>query len=251
MRGPTLAVLLALLAPGPRLFAQVEDVGAGKRFRAILNGAFAPTSLSYDETRRFTEFAEPGTLDASYKDDPAPGLDLGLQYNFTKHLGVLAGFSRVSRSGGGTFSASLPHPLYFNQHRKVDGSLEGYDYMESAGHLDFVASRSSGAFELAVFAGATRFSVKTDVVDRLQYSHTYPYDSVTVTGTPKKRFSQSPKGFNVGGRLDYGLGRAKRVGLGLQLRYSRASVEIAPTEGNSIKFKAGGLQLGVGARLFF
>lgn len=251
MRGLTLAVLLALLAPGPRLFAQVEDVGAGKRFRAILNGAFAPTSLSYSETRSFTEFAEPGTLAASYKDDPAPGLDLGLQYNFTKHLGVLAGFSRVSRSGGGSFSASLPHPLFFNQHRKADGSLEGYEYVESAGHLDLVASRASGAFEFAIFAGATRFSVKTDVVDRLQYSHSYPYDSVTVTGTPKKRFSQSPTGFNVGGRLDYGLGRAKRVGVGLQLRYSRASVEIAPTEGNSFKFDAGGLQVGLGARLFF
>lgn len=251
MRAPTLAVLLALLAPGPRLFAQVEDVGAGKRFRAILNGAFAPASLSYNETRKFTEFAEPGTLDASYKDDPAPAFDLGLQYNVTKHLGVLAGFSRVSRSGGGSYAASLPHPLFFDQHRKVDGSLEGYDYMESAGHLDVVASRASGAFEFAVFAGATLFSVKTDVVDRLQYTHTYPYDSVTVTGTPKKRFSRSPKGFNVGGRLDYGLGRAKRVGVGLQLRYSRASVEIAPTEGHTVKFDAGGLQLGLGARLFF
>ncbi|MGH2626697.1 MAG: hypothetical protein ACRDHY_08620, partial [Anaerolineales bacterium] len=136
MRGPTLAVLLALLAPGPRLLAQVEDVGANKRFRAILNGAFAPTSLSYNETRKLTEFAEAGTLEASYKDDPGPGLDLGLQYNFTKHLGVLIGFSRVSRSGGGRYAASLPHPLYFNQHRKVDGSLAGYDYRESAAHLD-------------------------------------------------------------------------------------------------------------------
>jgi len=251
MRGGTIAVLLALAAFGPRLHAQVEDVGVNQRFRAILNGAFAPTSLSYNETRSFTEFAEPGTLDASYKDDPGPGLDLGLQYNFTRHLGVLLGFSRVNRSGGGTFAASLPHPLFFNQHRKVDGSLDGYDYTESAGHLDLVAIRASGAFEFAVFAGATKFSVKTDVVERLQYSHSYPYDSVTVTGTPKKRFSQSPMGFNVGGRLDYGLGRAKRVGLGLQLRYSRASVEIVPAEGSTLKFDAGGLQLGVGARLFF
>jgi hypothetical protein len=251
MRAPALLVLPLLLLPASLLEAQSEDAGAGRRFRAVLNGAFAPGSLAFDESRRFTEFAETATLDASYKDDAGPGLDVGLQFNFTRNLGVLAGLSKLNRSGGGTFNASLPHPFFFNQFRRAEGRFDGFDYLETALHLDLVASRARGPLEFAVFAGATRFNVKTDLVDTLQYSHSYPYDSVTITGVPKKRHSQTPTGFNVGGRVDYALGRAKRVGLGLQLRYSRASAEFAPAEGSSVKLDVGGLQLGVGARLFF
>jgi hypothetical protein len=251
MRARALVFFAAALLPAPLLQAQTEDVGAGQRFRAVLNGAFAPASLSFQESRRFTEFAETGTLDASYKDDAGPGLDLGLQYNFAGRVGVMAGLSKFSRSGGGSFTATLPHPLYFNQLRRAEGNFDGYDYLETALHLDLVASKAKGAIEFVVFAGATRFDVKTDVVDTLQYSHSYPYDSVTITSVPKKRQSQSPTGFNVGGRLDYGLGRAKRVGLGLQVRYSRASVQLAPVEGSSIKLDVGGLHVGLGARLFF
>src|SRR6185503_7459926 len=56
MRARALLLLSAatLLPAGP-LQAQSEDVGAGKRFRLVLNGAFAPSSLSYDEARKFTE----------------------------------------------------------------------------------------------------------------------------------------------------------------------------------------------------
>jgi hypothetical protein len=246
-----LAVSACLLASAPPVFAQVEDAGAGKRFRAIVNGAFAPAALKFAESRLFTEFAEQATLDARYDEKAGPGFDLGLQYNVGKRFGVLAGVSRMSRSGSGSFAAVLPHPLYFNQLRKAEGRLEGLHYSETAGHLDLVGSARSGPFELAVFGGATLFSVKTDVVDKLEYSHSYPYDSVTITGVPKQRVSRSPKGWNVGGRADYALGRERRFGVGLQLRYSEASVAIAPSEGNSFKFNAGGLQLAAGARFFF
>ena len=252
MRARALLLLsAAALLPAAPLRAQSEDVGAGKRFRLVLNGAFAPSPLSYDEARRFTEFAETGTLDASYEDDAGKGVDLGVQFNFTKNLGVLAGLSKVSRTGGGTFQAALPHPFFFNQFRRAEGSFDGYDYSETAIHLDLAASKAKGALEFVGFAGVTLFDVKTDIVDTVQYSHSYPYDSVTITGAPKRRESLSPTGFNVGARIDYGIGRSKHAGIGLQLRYSKASAEIVPAPGSSIKFDVGGLQLGLGARLFF
>jgi opacity protein-like surface antigen len=246
-----LALVAFLFVSASPLEAQVDDSFAGKRFRVILNGAFAAAPLEYTESRQFREFAETGTLEASYKEDPGAGLDLGVQYNVMSHLGVSASFSVAKRNGGVSYSAGLPHPLYLNRARQASGDADGFEYQENAGHLDLVARASFGAFEGSAFAGVTRFSVKTDLVDSVQYSHSYPYDSVTITAVPKKTFSNSPTGFNVGGRLDYGLGRNKHFGVGVQLRFSRARVVLAPTEGNGVAFDAGGLQLAAGARLFF
>jgi hypothetical protein len=240
----------SLLAASPgRLFAQSDDPWAASRFRFLVNGAFEPASLDYSEQRKFTEFVEESRIDAQYKDKAGPGFDLGLQFNFNRRVGVSASYSLVSRKGTGTYAADLPHPLYFNQFRKVSGNLSGLEYRENAGHLDLVGNLGSGKLGLAVFAGATLFSVQADLVDTIQYTHTYPYDAVTITGVPTKKVKDSPVGFNAGVRFDYKLG--KTFGLGAQVRFSRATVKLVPTQGNSLDFEAGGLQAGAGLRVAF
>jgi len=62
----------------------------------------------------------------------------------------------------------------------------------------------------------------------------------------------SPTGFNLGGGVDYRFGSSGRFGLGVQLLYSTGDVELQATpEAETISFKAGGLQVGAGVRVYF
>jgi opacity protein-like surface antigen len=100
-----------------------------------------------------------------------------------------------------------------------------------------------------VFAGPTWTSLRAGLLSDVQYTQSYPYDTVTVTGAPVAEKSASKVGFNVGAGVDYRAGA--RVGLGAQVRWSRATVTLVPATGASVELDAGGLRVGVGGRLFF
>lgn len=245
MRRPVLVGLLsaALLSLAPR------PAQAGDRVRIFLNGTFAATGLDFAESRKFTQFAEQGTIDAKYKEKTAPGFEGGLQFRLTSHLGVAASFSTTKRDGSASFSAALPHPLYLNEHRPASGDVGDLSYKENAGQLDLVLTGSRGSWDFVVFGGATLFNVTADLVKRIDFSQSYPYDSVTVTGVPKTSASDSPVGFNAGGGLGYRL--SPHFGLGAQVKFSRATAKLVPSEGNMLEIDAGGLQVAAGARIFF
>ena len=186
--------------------------------------------------------------DTTYEAKTAFGFEGGLQYSFTKHLGLAASFASVTRDSTGSYSASLPHPLYLERPRKVSGEAAGLDYKENVVHSDVVVGGRSGALRFGAFAGASFFNVKADVLERIQYDQTYPYDTVTVTGTPLQKAQDSPIGWNAGASLDYALGA--RFGLGVQGRYSRAKAELAAGQG-TVKIDVGGLDLAFGVRIYF
>ena len=240
------AITLVLCAA---LGLAAEAGAADTRFKLSVNGTYSALKQDYSESRTFTEFAEAGSYDVSYSDKAGPGLDLGLQYDLTDHLGVALGYTLVSRDGTGSFTGRIPHPLYLNQPRQVSGDLGDRKYKEQAGHLDLVYFGRSGSLGFGVFAGVTVFRVEADLLDTVQYTQTYPYDTATVTGATKTAASATPIGFNVGAGLDYHIGT--NFGLGLQLRFSRGSAELVPSEGNKVSIDAGGLQVSAGARVFF
>jgi hypothetical protein len=120
-------------------------------------------------------------------------------------------------------------------------------FKESAFHTDLGLVGSSGAWGYAVFGGASFFSVQSDVIERLTYSQSYPYDTVTGVQPSSQQLKDSPVGFNVGGRLDYRFGQSRRFALGVQLRYSNAKAKLSDT----LQVDVGGLQAGGGVRLYF
>jgi len=83
----------------------------------------------------------------------------------------------------------------------------------------------------------------------VEYTQAYPYDSVTVTGTPFDTVSGHAFGFNVGGALAWPA--ARHVAIASQVRYSRAQVALEPTADDRVTVTAGGLSLAVGLRLDF
>ncbi|HUL78811.1 MAG TPA: hypothetical protein VL691_16220, partial [Vicinamibacteria bacterium] len=145
-----------------------------------------------------------------------------------------------------------PHPLYLNQPRTASASLSGYGYTEGAIDADVAFARAAGHLDWALFAGATLFQVEADLLGTPTYDEKYPYDTLAIASTPSTRATDSPVGFNAGGRLDYRFGSSRRFGAGVQVRYSTASVKLkAVPAATEAGFDAGGLSIGAGLRVYF
>jgi hypothetical protein len=253
----------ALVVCAPPARAQVEGpkpkpkpsapAAAPDRLRVVLNFGFWPLTTSFSDSRKLTEYAEQTTIETSYEAAAGFGPDLALQASFFRGLGVLVGYSRVSRDVTGQIEVSRPHPLYLGQNRSASAELSGYALTESAFHLDVAYARVAGHLDWALFAGMTMFKVQGDLLDKPTYDDKYPYDELAITGTPSVSVEDSPLGFNVGGRLDYRFGRSRRFGAGVQVLYSTASVVLRANEDvtSDATFDAGGLQVGAGVRVYF
>jgi len=222
------------------------------RFRLVLNASAVPGTLSYSDVRTPTAYAESSTIRTSYEAGSGFGLDGALQVSLYKGLGVLVGYSNVTRDATGTVDVTRPHPLYLNRPRTASAELSGYAYSEGAFDIDAAYARSAGSLDWALFAGVTLFQVEADLLEAPTFDERYPYDELTILSTPTQAVSQSATGFNVGGRLDYRFGSSKRFGLGLQVRYSSASVALkVGTDATAASVDAGGLAVGGGVRLYF
>lgn len=236
-----LAVVLALLAGSAS--AQSSDT----KFKLFLDGVYA-FKIDYSEARSFDEFAETGSLNVDYTNDAGPGFAGALQFNFTPRFGLRAGASFVSRDGQARFSASLPHPLYFNQPRSAEGDISGLSYKETAIDVDLVVGGQSGKLDFNLFAGGSSVKVEADLVGGLQKTEVYPYDEVEVT-LPTASASDSPFGFNVGAGLDYRF--SDRVAFGAQFVYRSAKAKLEAADGATIEVDAGGPQVSAGLRFMF
>jgi opacity protein-like surface antigen len=239
------AASLSLLAAAAGAQAQGE---VPSPVRLFANGAFG-LGQDYSEARNYTLYAEESTLDAEYQADSGPGFEVGVQYNFKGGLGAALSIGMLGRDASVAVQTGLPHPFFFDQKREVSASRDGFPYDETAVHLDFVYTRRSGALEFSAFAGGSLIKVETSVVSSdLNFTEEYPYDTATLVALPSTTVDDTPFGFNLGGGLDYVMGR---FGLGAQLRYSRATAKLVPAEGNTLEVNAGGLQIAAGIRVYF
>ena len=81
------------------------------RFRLVLNACYWPQALSFSDSRTLTEFAEQTTISTSYEGGTGFGPDLAVQVSLHRGLGVLVGYSYVSRDQTSHVDVSRPHPL--------------------------------------------------------------------------------------------------------------------------------------------
>jgi opacity protein-like surface antigen len=218
-------------------------------FTLAVQGAFAPQAYDFSGSRTFTEFAEEGRIDTDYDSGTGPGFEAGLTWNFKPRLGVALSGGLVTRDSSGTFRASLPHPLFLNQDRQVEDTVEDLELRELTGHLDLVYTGGSGSLDFSVFAGPSYFSVKADLLGQPQYTHAYPYDTVTNVIPASPSSDATGFGFNVGAGVAYRF--SPSVGIGIQGRFSRASIELEPEAGQTVELDAGGLQVAAGLRIYF
>ena len=154
----------------------------------------------------------------------------------------------LARRDAGTFAATLPHPLYFGAFRPASGDFRGASQSESAVHLDVALLGRGGRLQWSAFAGPSLLALQADLVQRVDYTQAYPFDTVTVTGTPFASTRNHAFG-STWARAWTGPSRAtSRSGPGA---FSRATVSLAPTADDRVEIGAGGLYLTGGLRLDF
>ena len=245
---PAVLALAALTLAAPaRSDAQAAEPAG--RVRLWLHGGFVPGASDFTGTQTFTEFAEQGRIDAQYHQDAGPVFEIGLGFRLRRRLGLTAAGSFGRRDGTGSFTATLPHPLYFGAFRPASGDIRGTSQREKALHLDLALLGGSSRLQWSAFAGPSLIAARAELVQRIEYTQAYPFDTVTVTGTPLAESSNHAFGFNVGAGLDWQA--ARHVAIGTQLRFSHATVSLEPTAQDRVEIDAGGLQLTAGLRLDF
>jgi len=221
------------------------------KLRIFANAAFSTGSIDYSQTRTFRQYQEDGQVAFEYGAESGLGFELGLHYRFNPRLGAMLSFGTGSRDATATYTATVPHPFFLSRPRTVSGTEDGFSFKETLVHLDFVYRIESGPIEVHLFAGPSYVSVNAEVVSSLDYRETYPFDTLEVSRVNRAEPSDNGFGFNVGAGLDYRFGKTRRFGLGAQVRYTGATLTLAPAEGPTIDVKAGGFQAAAGLRVYF
>jgi hypothetical protein len=226
---------------------------SGPRIFVHVNGGYQATTTDFRSTVPFrltTDATEEAQLEAGYKVAAGPMLDVRGGARLHRRLGAAIAITRFTETGSANVRARLPHPFFLQRLRDVIGDPGDFRREElgihpQATYMVPVTRR----IVATVFGGPSFFNARQDLVERVQYSEEYPYDTATFTGVVKKRDTDSAVGFNVG--MDVAYFFAKNVGAGGVVRFSRASMRVEPGAGQTQRADAGGLHLGAGIRFAF
>jgi len=176
--------------------------------------------------------------------------DLGGGYRVYRKLYAGISFTRASDTSNGEVAGSVPHPLYYDQFRAVNGTATGLKHTETAVHLQAVWRQPvTTKFDIALSLGPTFFSVNQDLVSGLTIAEQgSPTTGVVLTSVEKEKVSANSVGFNIGADGTYMVNQ--RFGVGGFLRYTGGSVDLEGSAG-TVNLDVGGVQIGAGVRLRF
>jgi hypothetical protein len=131
--------------------------------------------------------------------------------------------SRISKARDSAVSAQIPHPFVFNQRRVVPATASDLHRQETAVHMQASwVMPLRRRWQIAASGGPTWFRVAQDLVQNINVSQTYDYDTATSAGVIVQRQSRSHLGFNAGVDVIYLF--AQHVGVGMSGGYSLARI---------------------------
>jgi hypothetical protein len=223
--------------------------GPAPRFRLLVNGAYHASTKRFTDAATFTEFLEQRSSSRNYDGGTGLVFEVGGIYSITSSFGVMGSIELFDGDNDAAFREIVPHPLFFDQDRSVEGSVSSLSYSEKALHLDAVYTRKASSFTVDLYGGPSFFLTQTELITEIISISGYPFDELTLGETSVAKFQESSLGFNVGGALTFRLSRL--FGIGIQARYSRATVSLKRDGAEAIDFSAGGFRAGGGIRLAF
>ncbi|OFW12919.1 MAG: hypothetical protein A3F70_17200 [Acidobacteria bacterium RIFCSPLOWO2_12_FULL_67_14] len=253
----SIAILLMILAADAAR-AQAPQAappsGDADTFRVYVsvNGAIQSAAADFADGAATRVHAEDGRFETTYAAGGGTTLDVSGGGRVWRALGVSVGMTRFSAATPGAFSASVPHPFFFNQARSISGDVTGLTREEVVVHL-----QASGVFpvhprvQLALFGGPAFFRVKQGLVTSYTYSESYPYDEAALRSTTTSTARASKTGFSAG--VDVAFYFLRNLGVGAVIRYAGTTVTLPGGAGTagSVDVKVGGTQTGAGLRVRF
>ena len=129
------------------------------------------------------------------------------------------------------------------------GSVDGVAREELGAHLQFrLTIPVTPRFDLSVFAGPSRWQVRQDRIETIDYTSQYPFDLAEFKSVTVLETTDTAWGYNAG--IDFGLYFSRHVGAGALLLLATANPESAATA-TTADTRIGGMRVGGGLRLRF
>jgi len=176
--------------------------------------------------------------------------DLSGGYRVWQQLSVGIGYSRFSTTSDVDYTASVPHPLFFDRPRIVTVPITGLKHTEDQIHILFAWEFPvMENFDISIVAGPSIFKVRQDVPTTFSANEVgSPFSAVTITPSTSVQ-SKSAVGFNIGADGRYMF--TNRFGAGVFLRYVHGSVNLQAPGTDVVSQSRSSLQFGAGLRMRF
>ncbi len=222
-----------------------------KKFFVRLGGGYGSKSYSYGHSWNFNLYHEEGQVTEDYSIDASgSAFDAGIGFYFYKNMAIEVSFIPASGKTKGIFTASFPHPLYFESPRETTWENANLKYSASEINLNLLFSQPLfSKLSIYLTAGGTYFSgIKVENLKLINWNENgYPYLDVSVS-PQYSLYSKDTFGFNAGGGFDFFITPA--LGLNLNVRYSDGTAEME-MEGNKVSIKTGGIRATGGIKFVF
>jgi hypothetical protein len=230
----TRLLVLAVTLVGPSLLSARPAVAQTPEARWQIGGdsGFQSTTLAdiLTEPITFERFAETGDLTRLTEINRHPTIHVSAGVAVWRTLGLRFGFSQFTRNDDMQLSVSIPHPFFFDRHRRFSavGSLKQRERSVDV-HAQWTAHQSDRV-AFSVFGGPTLYRTNMDIATLQTSEEEYPFDASPVTGIIL--FQRTPVSLGYGVGADLAVFFSRHVGVGWLGRYSRASATIAlPDDG--------------------
>jgi opacity protein-like surface antigen len=209
---------------------------------------------STDLTRHLVAFedtyAEEGSIDANYGQSSGFLFDVVGGARVAGHISVGFGITYAKHDEAATVDAHVPHPFVFQTLRDATFTTASLSGQELVLHIPILWTQSfRSATRITIFGGPSIFHVTQEFATNVTLNEVYPFDSVTITDTSQSEISDNAFGYHVGAGVTQFFGPT--VGVGLDVRYSRASLDFADDANATTTARAGGLQVTGGVRFRF
>jgi hypothetical protein len=253
--------------------AQDRAAAATSTFQPVVPPSTSPSrgwaqlnlggSLAGDDFQMEVTSLAPGAVEAStnrgtYHTGSGFAVDIGAGYQLVGRIGVAVAFEHADHGKAADIYANVPHPLFRNAFASATMTTTGtLARSDSALHFSAVwTAPAPGPVIVRAFAGPSWIRASQEVFSSIGVNQTYglttPTNTIVINDFPTTTVNDSAWGFHLGADGTYPL--TPNVGVGVMLRYSRATVNLPNGFRSSlgtVDAHAGGFMYGVGGRLFF
>ena len=221
-----LAIAAASLLSAKPAMAQTPEA----RWQVSGDFGFQTTTLAsiLTEPIAFERFAEPGELTRDVESDRQPTIHVAAGVSVWRNLGIRFGFSQFTRTDDMQLSVSIPHPFFFDRHRRFSQPSTLVQRERSVDvHARWMAHQSERV-TLSVFGGPTVYRARIDAAGVQTREEEYSFEDSPVIGIVAFQRRPTTVGYGVG--ADLAVFFSRHVGVGWLVRYNRASSTIATAD---------------------
>jgi hypothetical protein len=195
------------------------------------------------------QYAEEGSIDINYGDGSGVVFEIVWGQRVWRRVSVGLGVSYARHNEAAAVEAHVPHPFFFQTLRDATVSTASLSRQDLALHVPILWTHSFlSAVRITFFGGPSFFHVTQDFDATVTLDEEYLYDQVAITDTSQTQTSDNAVGLHVGADVTRFF---NATGVGVGIRYSRASLDFGDETGATTSGRAGGLQITGGVRFRF